>query len=73
MLAPNDTVGMVKSMINCELHIPVSDQRLVYAGLVLEDEHTLSDYSIQRNSTLQLLGCKFMMWICIYPLGLFDL
>lgn len=57
-LGPDDTVRMVKLKIRQQLKIPLSEQMLVYAGLELEDEHKLFEYSIQRNSTLQLLICK---------------
>ena len=57
-LGPDDTVRMVKLKIHQQLKIPLSEQMLVYAGLELEDEHKLFEYSIQKNSTLQLLICK---------------
>lgn len=54
-LGPDDTVGMVKSKIQEQLKIPCGEQKLIYAGLELEDEQQLFQYSIQKNSTLQLL------------------
>ena len=57
-LDPGDTVAMVKSKIRLQLKIPSNEQRLIYAGLELENEHKLFEYSIQKNSTLQLLICK---------------
>ena len=62
-LDPDDTVKMVKVKIRQLLKIPLSEQMLVYAGLELEDDHRLFEYSIQKNSTLQLLICKLNLLV----------
>lgn len=52
---PSNTIQSVKTKVYDVLGIPPREQRLIFAGVELADNRTLSSYNIQEGNTLHLV------------------
>lgn len=52
---PQDKVASIKAKLQDREGVQPEEQRLLFQGKQLEDEYTLDDYQIEKNSTVHLV------------------
>ena len=70
----DDTILNVKEKLKDKDGVDVAEQRLIYGGHQLEDNKSLRDYNIERDSTIHLVlrlpgggHCVCERWlVCLY-------
>ncbi|RWS18942.1 ubiquitin-like protein [Leptotrombidium deliense] len=52
---PSDTIEKVKAKIQEKESIPSEQQRLIFGGKQMDDDHTLVDYNVPDGATIYLV------------------
>ena len=69
-IKPNETIDNIKHMIQDYEGIPADQQRLIFAGKLIENGHSITEYNIHNESTihlnLELRGGRHGNFKCIY-------
>ena len=55
LVEDNTTISNIKALIKDKEGIPMKHQRLIFNDLQLEDGYTISDYNIQKETTITLM------------------
>ena len=50
-----DSIESVKKQLESKQGVPVDQQKLIFAGKELEDEHKVAEYNLMKSSTIHLV------------------
>ena len=63
-LTGETTVAQLKEIIADQIDIPATAQRLIFAGMEIEDAKTLAEYNIQKESTIHVVAKTYTVtWL----------